>query len=320
MVLEPISRTPFGLINSEQYAHRSQKERVEFPVRGHNDKEEDPMGLRINTNQTSMTAQRTLAVNNKEQGKTLNKLSSGSRITSSADDAAGLAISEKLRAEIRGLHQAKRNANDGISMIQVAEGGLEEVSNILIRMRELAVQSGTDTLGEQERSFTNKEFQNLKDEVERISSITEFNGIPLLSSESDIYEFQVGINNDPFRDRVSLDTNLLNTTQENLNIGEMSVANKEDAQDSLAYISTAIDNVSGQRAELGAKQNRLHSTVRNLEVGSDNLSIAKSRISDADYAEETANNTRLNILNEASSSVLAQANLQLGRNALKLIG
>ena len=278
------------------------------------------MGLRINTNQTAMAAQRALGVNNKEQGKVLNKLSSGTRITSSADDAAGLAISEKLRAEVRGLNQAKRNANDGVSMIQVAEGGLHEVSNILIRMRELAVQSGSDTLGEQERSFTNKEFQNLKEEVERISSVTEFNNIPLLTSDSDIYEFQVGIHNDPFRDRVSLDTNLLNATQDNLEIGGMRVDEKESAQESLALISSAIDNISGQRAELGAKQNRLHATIRNLEVSGDNLSVARSRIYDADYAEETASNTRLNILNEASSSVLAQANHQLGRNALKLIG
>ena len=267
-----------------------------------------------------MTAQRTLGVNNKEQGKTLNKLSSGSRITSAADDAAGLAISEKLRAEIRGLNQAKRNANDGISMIQVAEGGLHEVGNILIRMRELAVQAGSDTLGEQERSFNDLEFQNLKDEVERVASVTEFNGIPLLTADSDVYDFQVGINNDPFRDRVTLDTQNLNATQDNLNIGGTAVNEKEAAQDSLATISEAINKVSAQRAELGAKQNRLHASVRNLEVGSDNLSVAKSRISDADYAEETANNTRLNILNEASSSVLAQANLQLGRNALKLIG
>ena len=278
------------------------------------------MGLRINTNQISMSAQRTLGVNNKEQGKTLNKLSSGTRITSSADDAAGLAISEKLRAEVRGLNQARRNASDGVSMIQVAEGGLLEVSNILIRMRELAVQSGNDALGEQERAFNNLEYQSLKEEIERVASVTEFNGIPLLSSESDVYEFQVGIHNDPFRDRVSLDTNVLNATQENLNIGGTAVDNKQDAQDSLGLISAAINNVSGQRAELGAKQNRLQSTIRNLEVSSDNLSVAKSRISDTDYAEETANNTRLNILNEASSSVLAQANLQLGRNALKLIG
>ena len=267
-----------------------------------------------------MTAQRTLGVNNHEQGKTLNKLSSGMRITNSADDAAGLAISEKLRSEIRGLNQAKRNANDGVSMIQVAEGGLHEVHNILTRMRELAVQAGSDTIGEQERSFNDLEFQNLKDEVERVASVTEFNGIPLLTSDSDVYDFQVGINNDPFRDRITLDTNVLNATKENLNIEEVAVDNKEDARDSLTLISNAINNVSAQRAELGAKQNRLQSSIRNLDVGSDNLGMAKSRISDTDYAEETANNTRLNILNEASSSVLAQANLQMGRNALKLIG
>ena len=241
-----------------------------------------------------MTAQRTLGVNHNEQGKTLNKLASGTRITRSADDAAGLAISEKLRAEIRGLNQARRNANDAISMTQVAEGGLQEVTNDLVRMRELAVQAASDTIGEAERGFNNLEFQNLKEEIDRIASVTEFNSIPLLVSESDVYDFQVGINNDPFRDRITLDTSVLDATTENLEVASTSVENKEDARESLSQISDAINNISAQRAQLGAKQNRIESSIRNLEVGSDNLSMAKSRISDTDYAEETANNTRLN--------------------------
>ena len=163
------------------------------------------MGLRINTNVTSLAAQRTLGANNTEQASTLGKLSSGTRIVKAADDAAGLAISEKLKAQIRGVNQAERNANDGISMIQTAEGGLNESSNILVRLRELAVQSASDTVGDSERKFTNLEYQNLKQEMERISQVTEFNGKKLLNGSGDKYDFQIGINNDDFQDRIKYD-------------------------------------------------------------------------------------------------------------------
>ena len=277
------------------------------------------MGLRINTNVTSLAAQRTLGANNAEQASTLGKLSSGSRIVKAADDAAGLAISEKLRAQIRGVNQAERNANDGISMIQTAEGGLNEASNILIRLRELAVQSASDTVGESERKFTDLEYQNLKQELERISQVTEFNGKKLLNGQGDKYDFQIGINNDDFQDRIKYDAQRSNASLDGLQIAELSVQTKESSQASLSKIDTAIQNVSGQRAELGAVQNRLTSTINNLQSSSENLSAANSRIRDTDFAAESAKNTKMNILTSAGTSVLSQANSQ-GQAALKLIG
>ncbi len=277
------------------------------------------MGLRINTNVTSLAAQRTLGVNNAEQASTLGKLSSGTRIVKAADDAAGLAISEKLRAQIRGVNQAERNANDGISMIQTAEGGLNEGSNILIRLRELAVQSASDTVGEAERKFTDLEYQNLKQELERISQVTEFNGKKLLNGQGDKYDFQIGINNDDFQDRIKYDAARSNASLEGLGIGELSVTSKESSQESLAKIDMAIQTVSGQRAELGAVQNRLTSTINNLQSSSENLSAANSRIRDTDFAAESARNTKMNILTSAGTSVLSQANAQ-GQAALKLLG
>lgn len=277
------------------------------------------MGLRINTNTVSQSAQRTLGASNRDQANTLGKLSSGTRIVRSADDAAGLAISEKLKAQIRGTNQAERNANDGISMIQTAEGSLSEVSSILTRLRELSVQSASDTVGDSEREFTNLEYQNLKQEIQRISQVTEFNGKKLLNGQGDKYDFQIGINNNEFEDRISFNAELMNAGLESLGIDELGVSSKEGAQTSLASLDAAIQNISGQRAELGAKQNRLTSTIQNLQINSENLNAANSRIRDTDYAAETAKNAKLNIVSAAGTSVLAQANSQ-GQSALKLIG
>ena len=257
------------------------------------------MGLRINTNVTSIAAQRTLGVNNTEQSATLSKLSSGSRIVKAADDAAGLAISEKLKAQIRGVNQAERNANDGISLIQTAEGGLNESSNILVRLRELAVQSASDTVGDSERKFTDLEYQNLKQEMERISQVTEFNGKKLLNGSGEKFDFQIGINNDDFQDRIKYDAARQNLSLVSLSVDELTVATKEGSQASLAKIDMAIQNVSGQRAELGAIQNRLTSTINNLQSSSENLSAANSRIRDTDFAAESAKNTKMNILTAA---------------------
>ena len=277
------------------------------------------MGLRINTNVTSLSAQRTLGANNTEQATTLGKLSSGSRITKAADDAAGLAISEKLKAQIRGVSQAERNANDGISMIQTAEGGLNETSNILVRLRELAVQSASDTVGDAERKFTDLEYQNLKQEMERISQVTEFNGMKLLDGSGGKYDFQIGINNNDFQDRISYHADKQNSSLNSLGITELSVGSKESSQTSIAKIDAAIQNISGQRAELGAVQNRLTSTINNLQSSNENLSAANSRIRDTDMAAESAKNTKMNILTQAGTSVLSQANSQ-GQAALKLLG
>jgi len=277
------------------------------------------MGFRINTNVSSIAAQRSLSKNNRESQDTLAKLSSGSRITKASDDAAGLAISEKLKANIKSNSQANRNANDGISMVQTAEGGLDEVSSILTRLRELSIQSASDTVGDTERGFTNMEYQNLKQEVERISQVTEFNGIKLLSGQGGKLDFQIGVNNDEFQDRISYDTTQQNAGLDSLGLSDITVENKEGAQGSLGTIDKAIETVSGQRASLGAIQNRLISTSNNLQITNENLSAANSRIRDVDYASASAANARNNILNQAGTAVLAQAN-QSGQNALRLIG
>ncbi|MGI4993235.1 flagellin [Halobacteriovorax sp. GFR7] len=277
------------------------------------------MGMRINTNVTSLAAQRSLGQSNSAQSKSLEKLSSGTRIVRSADDAAGLAISEKLKGQIRSTNQAERNASDGISMIQIAEGGLNEVSNILVRLRELSVQAASDTVGDTERQFTDLEYQNLKQEIQRISEVTEFNGKKLLTGTGDKFDIQIGINNDDFQDRIQFDTNVLNSSLENLGVADLEVGSKEGAQSALANLDSAIESIAGQRAELGAKQNRLNSTINNLQISSENLSAANSRIRDTDYAAETAKKAKNDILVNAGSSVLAQSNSQ-GAAALKLIG
>jgi flagellin len=277
------------------------------------------MGLRINTNVVSLSAQRALGISNSQKERSLEKLASGTRIVRAADDAAGLAISEKLKGQIRGAKQAQRNAGDGISLIQVAEGGLSEISNILVRLRELSMQAATDTVGDPEREFTNKEYQNLKQEVERISQVTEFNGKKLLNGEGDLYDFQIGINNNDFQDRIQFNAGNMAAGTAALGVEGLDVSSKSGAQEALGVLDDAIQNVSGQRSELGAKQNRLTSTINNIQITTENLSSANSRIRDTDFAEETARNTRLNILSNAGTSVLAQSNAH-GSAALKLIG
>lgn len=277
------------------------------------------MGFRINTNISSIAAQRSLSVNNRESENNLAKLSSGTRITKAADDAAGLAISEKLKANIRSLKQADRNANDGISMIQTAEGGLNETSAILTRMRELAIQTSSDTVGDVERGMTNMEYQNLKQELERIAQVTEFNGKKLLNGEGGQFEFQIGANNDAFQDRIGYDAGMANSRMDALGVSELDVSSKSGSQESLSAVDAAIEKVSGQRAYLGAIQNRLVSTSNNLQVNVENISQANSRIRDVDYADATATKAKNDILSSAGTSVLAQANMN-GQNALKLIG
>ncbi len=277
------------------------------------------MGFRIATNVSSLNAQRSLSKIASQEQTTSAQLSSGSRITKSSDDSAGLAISEKLRANIRSSQQANRNANDGISMIQVAEGGLDESANILIRLRELSIQSASDTIGETERQYTNMEFSQLKDELQRISQTTEFNDVNLLDGTSEKLDFQIGANNDDFEDRIVYDPGKINSGLDALGLTGEQVDTKAGAQGSLEKIDAAIKTVSGQRAELGALQNRLLTTSANLETSVENMSAANSRIRDVDYAEATAKNTQNNIMKQAGISVLSQAN-QTPQQALRLIG
>jgi flagellin len=276
------------------------------------------MGLRINTNVASLNAQRNLMGTKHGLDKSLEKLSSGYRINRAGDDAAGLAISENLRAQIRGLKQASRNAQDGVSLVQVAEGGLNEISSILIRLRELAVQAASDTIGPVERQFLNVEYDQLVSETDRIAEGTEFNGTKLLAGTGSVLDFQVGTRNDPNIDRLSFDASKADANSAALGINLTSVADKASAQNSLAAIDTAIVSVSAMRADFGAIQNRLQSTIGNIAISTENLSAANSRIRDVDIAEETAEMTKNNILLQAGTSVLAQAN-QTSNTALSLL-
>jgi len=277
------------------------------------------MGLRINTNVQSLAAQRALGMNSAAQKSNLEHLSSGSRIARAADDAAGLAISEKMRSQIRSLGQDIRNANDGISMIQTAEGGMNEVGNILTRFRELSIQASSDTIGDKERSFINKEVTQLGQEIDRIAQSTEYNGRKLLSGEGSPLEIQVGLNNDAKLDRFTYDVAKTNTTGGALGVAGLQVSTKEEAQGNLEKIDHAITSLSENRAEMGALQNRLQSSIANLQVYNENLSAGKSRISDVDIASETAELTKNNILTQATTSVLSQAN-QNAMLAMKLLG
>ncbi len=276
------------------------------------------MGLRINTNTASLNAQRNLHSTKLSMDKSLEKLSSGLRINRAGDDAAGLAISENLKAQIRGLKQASRNAQDGVSLIQVAEGGLNEISSILIRLRELSVQAASDTIGPVERQFLNVEYDQLVSEIDRIADSTEFNGTQLLSGTGSILDFQVGTRNDPNIDRLSFDSSKADANSAALGVNLTSVADKASAQNTLAAIDSAIVSVSAMRADFGAIQNRLQSTISNLMVSIENMSAANSRIRDVDVAEETAELTKSNILQQAGISVLSQAN-QSSQSALALL-
>ena len=277
------------------------------------------MGLRIATNIASLNAQKNLKGNSDNLNRSLARLSSGFRINQSADDAAGLAISENLKAQIRGLKQAWRNAGDGISLVQIAEGGLNEISSIMTRFRELAIQAASDTIGDRERKFIDVEYQQLKSEVQRIAESTTFNGRDLLNGTGGQLDIQIGIYNDDFKDRLSFNSSAANATLGALGMMAENVFTKEAAQLSLATVDQAIVSVNAMRANFGAVQNRLQSTIQNLSISEENLSAANSRIRDVDVAEETAELTRNNVLLQAGTSVLAQAN-QSSSAALSLIG
>lgn len=277
------------------------------------------MGLRISTNVASLNAQKNLAGTQRGLSQSLARLSSGYRINQAADDAAGLAISENLRGQIRGLRQAQRNANDGISLVQVAEGGLNEVSNMIIRLRELAVQASSDTIGDTERKFLDVEYQQLKSEIQRIAEVTKFNGRDLLNGTGGVIDIQVGTYNDPFKDRISFNASAANASLDALGLTAESLAVKTSAQSSMDVLDRALVSVNAIRANFGAMQNRLQSTASNIAISDENLSAANSRIRDADIAAESAELTRNNILMQAGVSVLGQAN-SMSNIALKLLG
>jgi flagellin len=278
------------------------------------------MGLRINTNVPSLTAQRNLRANRFSLDRNLERLSSGSRINRAGDDAAGLAISESLRAQIRGISQAERNAQDGISMVQVAEGALTEVANLLIRMRELAVQAASDTVGPNERRFMGVEYKQAMEEIDRIANSTDYNGVKLLNGSAPVFEIQIGTKNNPLIDRVRLfDSSATDSNVVALGINLTSVFDKVSSQNSLGALDGALAQVNKTRAEFGAVQNRLQSVINNIMVNRENLSAANSRIRDTDLAEEVSDLTKNQILMQAGISVLSQANSAL-KSSLSLLG
>lgn len=293
------------------------------------------MGMRIRTNVTSLVAQRHLSDNNQGLSKSLERLSSGYRINKSMDDAAGLAVSENMRGKIRGLNQAKRNSNDAVSMLQVAEGAMNEMSNILVRMRELTVQSATDTLGDRDRTFLNREYTQLASEIDRIAATTEFNNNKFFIEDSDQprseYIIQVGTNGtDASENKDTLSINLegLKFTSEDLGLGKESEIGpssrdgdgpqRSEIAEKLGTIDSALERVASERATLGSLQSRLNSTINNLSISTENLETAMSRIKDVDFAAETANLARQRILSQSNLSVLSQAN-QLPDMALALL-
>ena len=293
------------------------------------------MGMRIRTNVTSLIAQRHMTDNNKSLGKSLERLSSGFRINNSRDDAAGLAVSENMRGKIRGLNQAKRNANDAVSMLQVAEGAMNEMGNILIRMRELTVQASSETLGNRDRSFLNREYVQLAHEIDRIAATTEFNENKFFVEDGENprtqYVIQVGPNDTPVeanRDTLSINLEGLKFTTADLGITTGSeigpqVMTEEgpargEISSKLTVIDGALERLASERATIGSMQSRLDSTINNLSISVENLNTARSRIKDLDYAQETSRLAKQQIVSQSALSVLSQAN-QVPEMALALL-
>jgi flagellin len=262
------------------------------------------MALVVNTNLFSLTAQKNLAVHSEKLAGSFAKLSSGLRIVSAADDAAGLGISERMRAEIRSLGMAQRNAQDGVSLVQTAEGALSEVSSNLIRMRELAIEAANGTLNVADRASLDAEFQALDDEINRVAGETEFNGISLLDTAS-VIAIQVGTASGQ-----TIDITTSDMQSAALGIAGLDTTDTVNAGLALAGLDAAIDAVVAQRGAFGASQNRLSSAMRSISTASENLAGAESRIRDVDVASETAELTKNRILQQAAASILAQANTQ----------
>lgn len=267
------------------------------------------MALVINQNIAAIDAHRNLVLTGMDMSKAMERLSSGLRINRAADDAAGLAISEKLRSQVRGLNQGIRNAQDGISLIQTAEGALNETHSILQRMRELAVQSANGTYTDSDRANIQAEFKQLQDEIQRIAQQTEFNGMNLLNSTTfsvSGIDFQVGANQ---QQTINAKINLMNADSLGVSSASIAVSSATLAQSAISAIDGAIQLVSTNRANLGAVQNRLEHTIANLGVAAENLTASESRIRDADMGQEMVNFTRAQILQQAGTAMLAQANV-----------
>ena len=274
------------------------------------------MGLQIATNVGALNAYRNLSANQNDVSKSLEELSSGQRINRAADDAAGLAISEGLRSQVNGLNVAARNAQDGISVIQTAEGALTQVHSILQRVRDLAVQAGNDSNNPASRDAIKTEINTLGEELTRVAESTNFNGIKLLNGDNAALTFQVGAGAVAAEDQISVSLTDFSTL--GATVGALTVDTAANAATSIAAIDTQISNVSTARAGIGAAQNRFESTINSLQVSAENLSAAKSRIVDTDMAAQMVKYTASNILAQAGTAMLAQAN-QSGQGVLQLL-
>ncbi len=284
--------------------------------------------MRINHNISSMTTQGSLFNANRAMSKNLEKLSTGLRINRASDDAAGLAISENLRTQVRGTGQAKKNALDGISLMNIAEGAANEISAILQRMRELAVQSSTDTLTNTERAFTNQEFKQLSSEIDRISEVTNFNGQKLIASGAAGPRFGSGTvgstlwidSNDVYgADSLTITIDTLTTNTSGLSISTSTLASQTSAKLSITSLDTAIGSVNEMRSDMGAWVNRLESTINNLTISNTNQQSAESQIRDVDFANESSNFTKNQILSQSANAMLSQANAT-SQSVLQLLG
>lgn len=275
------------------------------------------MGLRIATNMASISAQRAMAMQTKRQDHASQALASGTRIVRASDDAAGLAIAEGMKADIRGTAQARNNAFNAISAIQVGEGGLSETTNLLTRLRELGVQSASDTLGNKERAYLQQEAASIVEEIDRISKTTKFGDKNLIDGSNNTFEFHVGTT--AGKENIITFKSDGNATTSELGVDGVDISDKGGARDLLSALDGALEKVSKMRSGFGAMQSRLESTVTGLDVRSENLSAARSRIADADVAKEASDLASANMLQQASLSVLSQANQQ-PMVAMKLIG
>ncbi len=275
------------------------------------------MSLYINHNLASMNAQRTVAGTNRSLRGSFEKVSSGLRINKAADDAAGLGVAENLNAHYRSTKVAMRNTNDGISVVQTAEGATNEVGNIVKRMRELAVQSSSDALATTERAYINDEFVQLSAEVDRIAEVTEFNGTQLANGGSTVLNIQVGVNNTT-NDRIAITLGDLTASTLGVDSGTIGLDTAAGARAAIDALDTALGAINGYRSDYGATQNRLGSALSSMEVYRENLVSAESQIRDVDFASETANMAKNQIMQQAGLSVLAQAKVQ-GQGVLSLL-
>ena len=275
------------------------------------------MALIINHNATAANAGNNVSRTTRALSKTFSRISSGLRITQAADDAAGLGMSETLDSHTQSLRQAQRNTHDGISVVQTAEGATNEVANMLKRMRELAVQSSSETLASTERAYAQDEYTELASEIERVAEVSEFNGVKI-GNNSNTLNVQVGIENSA-NDRIGIQLGDLNLAALGIATATVSVSNETNAQAALTKLDTALNSVNGYRSDYGAVQNRLESALNNLETYTTNLASASSNIKDADFAHETAELSKYQIMQQAGIAVLGQAN-GLNSGALRLIG